>query len=258
MAEASQAASPQTTVIRPSSRARSRDATRRRVGNWAAAGILAVLGLGSGVSALADGFYDLTVWGPITVGMAALAVAGAAVTAARPRLAPALAVAGLTGLWLWSWVSASWAESTDQALVTAGRWALYAAMLTALLLLARSERERWIPMIFATIGVLVAAGWVDRYLAHPRGKRRINFFLSELFWPTDHPNNEFNFWVTQKTAALYLTNALRITRRWSRIYTLGWYALYDDPPNAQGDEVNRGLLTFRGRKKPAYRAYKRG
>jgi hypothetical protein len=104
----------------------------------------------------------------------------------------------------------------------------------------------------------VLARWVDRYLAHPRGKRRINFFLSELFWPTDHPNNEFNFWVTRKTAALYLTNALRITRRWSRIYTLGWYALYDDPPNAKGDEVNRGLLTFRGRKKPAYRAYKRG
>jgi hypothetical protein len=104
----------------------------------------------------------------------------------------------------------------------------------------------------------VLAGWVDRWLARPRGKQRINFFLSELFWPTDHPNHEFNFWVTRKTAALYLTNALRITRRWSRIYTLGWFALYDDPPNAAGDEVNRGLLTYRGRKKPAYRAYKRG
>jgi hypothetical protein len=104
----------------------------------------------------------------------------------------------------------------------------------------------------------VLAGWVDRWLARPRGKKRINFFLSELFWPTDHANHEFNFWVTRKTAALYLTHALRITRRWSRIYTLGWYSLYDDPPNAQGDEVNRGLLTYRGKKKPAYFAYKRG
>jgi hypothetical protein len=104
----------------------------------------------------------------------------------------------------------------------------------------------------------VLAGWVDRWLARPRGKRRINFFLSELFWPTDHANHEFNFWVPRKTAALYLTNALRITRRWSRIYTLGWYALYDDPPRPEGDEVNRGLLTYRGRKKPAYWAYKRG
>ena len=104
----------------------------------------------------------------------------------------------------------------------------------------------------------VLAGWVDRWLAHPRGKRRINFFLSELFWPTDHPNTEFNFWVPRKTAALYLSSALRITRRWSRIYTLGWFSLYDDPPNPEGDEVNRGLLTYRGRKKPAYWAYKRG
>jgi hypothetical protein len=102
------------------------------------------------------------------------------------------------------------------------------------------------------------ARWVDRWLAHPRGKRRINFFLSELFWPTDHPNHEFNFWVTRRTAASWLTDALRITRRWRRIYTLGWYALYDDPPRPRGDEVNRGLLTYRGNKKPAYRAYKRG
>ena len=102
------------------------------------------------------------------------------------------------------------------------------------------------------------ARWVDRWLAHPRGKRRINFFLSELFWPTDHANHEFNFWVTRRTAASWLTDALRTTRRWSRIYTLGWYALYDDPPNAKGDDVHRGLLTYRGAKKPAYRAYKRG
>jgi hypothetical protein len=102
------------------------------------------------------------------------------------------------------------------------------------------------------------AGWVDRWLARPRGKGRINLFLSELFWPTDHPNHEFNFYVRRKTAALWLSDALRTTRRWSRIYTLGWFSLYDDPPNAAGDEVNRGLLTYRGKKKPAYGAYKRG
>jgi hypothetical protein len=100
--------------------------------------------------------------------------------------------------------------------------------------------------------------WVDRHLARPRGKRHLKFFLSELFWPTDHENHEFNFWVTRRTAASWLTDALRISRRWSRIYTLGWYALYDDPPNGRGDEVNRGLLTYKGKKKPAYRAYKRG
>jgi len=74
---------------------------------------MALVGFGSGVSAIADGFYDLTVWGPITVGLAALALAAAAVTAAKPRIVPLLSVAGLVGLWLWSWLSASWAESAD-------------------------------------------------------------------------------------------------------------------------------------------------
>jgi hypothetical protein len=102
------------------------------------------------------------------------------------------------------------------------------------------------------------AGWVDRWLGRPRGKRRMKLFLSELFWPTDHPNHEFNFWVDRRTAASWLTTALRITRRWSRIYTLGWFSLYDDRPRPKGDEVNRGLLDRSGRRKPAYLAYKRG
>ena len=102
------------------------------------------------------------------------------------------------------------------------------------------------------------SSWVDRYLARPRHRRHLRLFLSELFWPTDHANYEFNFWVTQATAASWLSDALRITERWSRIYALGWYSLYDDGPNPRGDEVNRGLLTFTGRKKPAYYAYKSG
>jgi hypothetical protein len=102
------------------------------------------------------------------------------------------------------------------------------------------------------------ARWVDRWLGRPRGKRRMKLFLSELFWPTDHPNHEFNFWVDRRTAATWLTTALRITRRWSRIYTLGWFSLYDDRPRPKGDEVNRGLLDRSGRRKPAYLAYKRG
>ncbi len=100
--------------------------------------------------------------------------------------------------------------------------------------------------------------WVDRYLAKPRGKRRLRLFLAEFFIPTDHFNHEFNFYVKRRTAASWLTDALRITRRWSRIYALGWFSLYDDPPNAKGDEVNRGLLDHRGRRKPAYSAFKRG
>jgi hypothetical protein len=51
---------------------------------------------------------------------------------------------------------------------------------------------------------------------------------------------------------------LRITRRFHRVYTLGYLGLYDDPPRADGLEVNRGLIDQLGRKKPAYGAFKRG
>jgi hypothetical protein len=102
------------------------------------------------------------------------------------------------------------------------------------------------------------AGWVDRYLGRRPDGRRLKLFLAEYTIPTDHANHEFNFYVRRRTAARWLTSALRITRRWSRIYTLGWIGLYDEKPNPRGDEVRRGLLDWTGKKKPAYFAYKEG
>ena len=51
-------------------RRRSR-AVRGKVSDGLAVLLLALLGAASGISALADGFYDLTVWGPITIGVLA-------------------------------------------------------------------------------------------------------------------------------------------------------------------------------------------
>jgi hypothetical protein len=106
------------------------------------------------------------------------------------------------------------------------------------------------------------AGWVDRWQGRAPSGHRLPLFLSEFSLPTDHANHEFNFWVTRKTQARWLASALRITRRWRRIYTLGYFALYDEPPRGpnltHGDEAHRGLLDWRGRRKPSYRAFKRG
>jgi hypothetical protein len=107
---------------------------------------------------------------------------------------------------------------------------------------------------FSDLGRLV--GWLDK--DQRRGKRPLPLFLSEFFFPTDHPNHEFPFYVTRSTQANWLAAALRIARRWPRIYTLGWYSLYDDPPTPTGDEVNRGLIDITGRKKLAYYAYRVG
>jgi hypothetical protein len=102
------------------------------------------------------------------------------------------------------------------------------------------------------------ARWVDRWLGRPRHRGGIKLFLSEYFLPTDHVNGETNYWVDRNVQASWLAAALRITRRWSRIYTLGWLSLYDDPPQGGGQEVNRGLVEYGGRRKPSYQAYKRG
>jgi hypothetical protein len=98
--------------------------------------------------------------------------------------------------------------------------------------------------------------WLDR--AYRPLHKRPKVFISEFFVPTDHFNHEFNFYVSRKTQASWLKAALRITRRNRRIYTLGWYSLYDDPPRPKGDEVNRGLIDIEGKHKPAYNAYKNG
>ena len=102
------------------------------------------------------------------------------------------------------------------------------------------------------------ARWLDQRGYRDRRGRPLRLFLSELSIPTDHANFEFNFWVTRETQARWLRAALRITRRWRRIYTLGYLGLYDDPPRPDGREVNRGLITFDGRKKPAFRAFLEG
>ena len=102
------------------------------------------------------------------------------------------------------------------------------------------------------------ARWLDRYGYRTRQGRRLRLFLSEFTLPTDHRNHEFNFWVTRGVQARWLARALKITRRWQRIYTLGYLGLYDDPPRPDGLEVNRGLIDASGRRKPAFYAYKEG
>jgi hypothetical protein len=100
--------------------------------------------------------------------------------------------------------------------------------------------------------------WIDRDLRRGKRNRGVKIFVSEWTMPTDHSGYLYNFWASRKTAANYLTRALRITRRMKRVYTLGWYQLYDEPPNARNDQMHWGLLTHDGQKKPAYYAFKRG
>jgi hypothetical protein len=98
--------------------------------------------------------------------------------------------------------------------------------------------------------------WLDRHRYRDSRGRRLRIFLSEWTLPTDHPNYEFNFWMTHEVQARWLCDALRIVRRNRRLYTLGWHALYDEAPRPAGDEVNRGLIDYEGNRKPAFKSYR--
>ena len=103
------------------------------------------------------------------------------------------------------------------------------------------------------------ARWMDRNLRRrDLGGRPLRIFISEFSLPTEHVNFEFNFHVSRTTQASWLASALRITRRYSRIYTFGYLGLYDDALRPDGQQVERGLLDRGGLRKPAYEAFRRG
>jgi hypothetical protein len=104
----------------------------------------------------------------------------------------------------------------------------------------------------------ILARWIDKYLGRPRHHVGMKIFIAELMYPTDHRNFEFDYFVSRKTAASWLSLALREARKWKRIYTLAWTALYDDPVRPDHLQVERGLLTRTGKKKPAFFAYEHG
>lgn len=96
---------------------------------------------------------------------------------------------------------------------------------------------------------------IQRHLERPL-RRRIRMFLSEFTIPTA-PDSEFNFYVSPRTQARWITNAFRVARRVDAV-ALGWIHLYDDPPVPGHTSVNGGLLTHDGRRKPGFYAFMRG
>lgn len=123
--------------------------------------LLAAIGLGFGASVFAEGFYDLTVWGPIAIGLLALLLALVVGAPARLGGPAATALGALVFLWLWSWISASWAESDEQSHIATARWAMYAAGFGVLLLLLRDGRHRKLLLGFTAAGVLAVALYIS-------------------------------------------------------------------------------------------------
>jgi hypothetical protein len=102
------------------------------------------------------------------------------------------------------------------------------------------------------------ADTLDRDLGRRPDGKRLPIFISELCFPTDHPNWEFNFHLTRATQAKWMTDALKVTKTWPRLVTLGYLGLYDFPHRPANDQVDSGLITLAGVRKPAFAAFARG
>ena len=87
-------------------------------------------------------------------------------------------------------------------------------------------------------------------------KRGPKLWLSEFTISSDRGNREFPFYVSRTDQARWLTAAYRIANRNSWIAGLGWIPLLDEPAgDPQG--TTTGLMTWKGKRKPAYYAYRR-
>ena len=98
---------------------------------------------------------------------------------------------------------------------------------------------------------------VDRRLGRtPRGKR-IDLWIGEYAIPTQP--SVFGWYVSERTQASWLSSALRITRRSSRIATMNYLTLRDEASSrADIPSTSFGLIAQDGRRKPSFEAFKRG
>lgn len=92
----------------------------------------------------------------------------------------------------------------------------------------------------------------------PRAQSQAPDFISEYTAPTDVASRQWPYHVTRPVQATWLAAGLGIVRKWRRIYALGWFTLRDVDPKEDPISGRNGLIDLRGRKKPAYYAYKRG
>lgn len=89
---------------------------------------------------------------------------------------------------------------------------------------------------------------VNRYLAKPRGKRSLRFFLSEYTIPTG-PDGEFNYYATPALQASWIKSAFSTAHKLNA-YGLGWIHLRDT------DKSRSGLITLDGKPKPGFAAFR--
>lgn len=116
--------------------------------------LLLLGGLGCGISPAFYGYFDLSVWGSLGLGLAVVAIALLCARQAVPSGIRGIAVLGLAAFGVWCLISIGWAESGDRAMTEGDRWIVYALYLLVLLLLVADRRDAEVLLVATTAGVL--------------------------------------------------------------------------------------------------------
>jgi hypothetical protein len=88
-----------------------------------------------------------------------------------------------------------------------------------------------------------------------RGRSAPKLWLSEFTISSDRANRAYNFSVTRKEQARWVRAAFRLVNSVDYVAGLGWFDLYDEDPSVANSLTN-GLMTYSGRRKPAFSAYR--
>jgi hypothetical protein len=102
--------------------------------------------------------------------------------------------------------------------------------------------------------------WLGRQLDRYWPGRRLQIFVEEFGWNTEHEANGWLYVVSRKQQAARLSEAYRMASRLPRINTMCWFQLYDAAPSREGDRWlnwTSGLRTIRGVPKPSWKAFAR-
>ncbi len=160
---------------------------------WVRRGLLVLLGAACGISPAFFGYFGMSVWGPIAIGLAALALALLVARPVLPTGLAAVAIAALALFALWSLLSIGWAESADRALTEGDRWILYALYLLVVVLLLEDRRDGAAFVAAVGAGVLCIAGYdLTKMLG---GEGRSLFGGSRLLEPLGYINGMGGFFL---------------------------------------------------------------
>ena len=102
--------------------------------------------------------------------------------------------------------------------------------------------------------------WLIRQLDRYWPRRRLQLFVEEFGWNTEHRASGWLYVVSRRKQATRLARAFRLAARLGRINTMCWFQLYDAPPHREGGvwlNWTSGLRTWSGARKPSWTAFSR-